>query len=486
MRYRLAACVVLALACAACEDDLETRPPAYPQPEPIGYTVPPSEPPDAPPLANAQGAPQAPPAEAAEAPPPIEPGADGEGAAQAPSAPNGVVIDDGTPAADAPAAPAGPDDAQVAEGAAYDDADPAALSDFRPTLDPYGTWVDDPNYGTVWVPSADVVGDDFAPYVSGGHWAYDDDYVWVSDYSWGWAPFHYGRWVYTGRSWGWIPGRRYAGAWVSWRYGVPGWDYVGWAPIGPTWCWRGGLAVGVRFAPRAPFAFVARNDLFAGPVRRSVVPQGPLLVGVSTHTRPWGGDVPPRGYRVSSGPPPGVLGIPTSSVVHTTPVDRGVMQARAFASPSSAVALGAHAPAPLPGRAWQARGTTTLTGTPSTEPSHFGGRLGAGFRGNAYSAPVRIGPGYGGAAPAYGGPVRGAYPVGGPARMASPGYVYRAPASAPAARSPNFAGRAAFPAGGARYSAPSGGSRSAPSGGFRGGGSYGGSRSGGGRGGGHR
>src|SRR3984957_14695181 len=78
------------------------------------------------------------------------------------------------------------------EGDSYADTDPSALTDYRSTLDPYGTWVDDPNYGTVWVPNADQVGSDFTPYVSAGHWTYDDedDYVWISDYAWGWAPFH--------------------------------------------------------------------------------------------------------------------------------------------------------------------------------------------------------------------------------------------------------------------------------------------------------
>jgi hypothetical protein len=80
----------------------------------------------------------------------------------------------------------------------YSDTDPSALTDFHSTLDPYGTWVDDPTYGTVWVPSSGVVGADFTPYVSAGHWVYDDEYIWVSDYSWGWAPFHYGRWTYMG------------------------------------------------------------------------------------------------------------------------------------------------------------------------------------------------------------------------------------------------------------------------------------------------
>ena len=127
---------------------------------------------------------------------------------------------------------------------------PSALSDFRSTLEPYGTWTDDPSYGTVWVPSPSVVGPDFTPYVSAGHWAYDSDYAWVSDYDWGWAPFHYGRWVYgPGMGWEWIPGRTYAGAWVSWRYGVDDWAYVGWAPLAPTWCWRGGVAVGIGFVP---------------------------------------------------------------------------------------------------------------------------------------------------------------------------------------------------------------------------------------------
>lgn len=41
--------------------------------------------------------------------------------------------------------------------------DPRALTDFRAPLEPYGTWVDDGTYGTVWVPRADVVGSDFAP-----------------------------------------------------------------------------------------------------------------------------------------------------------------------------------------------------------------------------------------------------------------------------------------------------------------------------------
>jgi hypothetical protein len=63
----------------------------------------------------------------------------------------------------------------------YADTDPAALTEFREPLAPYGTWVDDPTHGTVWVPHTEVVGNDFVPYQTAGHWTYDDEYVWVSD-----------------------------------------------------------------------------------------------------------------------------------------------------------------------------------------------------------------------------------------------------------------------------------------------------------------
>jgi len=55
--------------------------------------------------------------------------------------------------------------------------------------------------------------------------------TWVSDYSWGWAPFHYGRWYYDDYyGWTWIPGYEWAPAWVVWRSGG---GYYGWAPMAP-------------------------------------------------------------------------------------------------------------------------------------------------------------------------------------------------------------------------------------------------------------
>ncbi len=242
----------------------------------------------------------------------------------------------------------------------YVDTDPSALTEFRGTLDPYGTWYDDGTYGTVWVPSPTVVGADFAPYVTAGHWVYADDYVWVSDYDWGWAPFHYGRWVYiTGRGWAWIPGRRYAGAWVSWRVGNPGYGYVGWGPLAPTWYWRSGVAVGLSYYPPTPYTFCGVGDLFH-PVVHTRVVAGPAVQNIAGGTRVWTPAQPAVTGRTPAspgvglqpagaggrmmGPPPGTLGIQPQAVVPPPPGDRGLLRAQQFSRPATAVAAGGRPP----------------------------------------------------------------------------------------------------------------------------------------------
>ncbi len=188
----------------------------------------------------------------------------------------------------------------------YDDNDPSALKDFRGTLDPYGAWVDDTTYGTVWVPTTSVVGADFTPYATAGHWVYDDDWVWVSDYPWGWAPFHYGRWVFVGTlGWAWIPGRTYAGAWVVWRAGVPGWGYVGWAPTPPTWIWRYGRSAPLALRPRPPYVYVPHRNLLDHDVH-GFASRGPSAVRIERHTRELSRPpAPPRPPRMGpAGPHP--------------------------------------------------------------------------------------------------------------------------------------------------------------------------------------
>lgn len=169
----------------------------------------------------------------------------------------------------------------------YIDTDPSALSDFRDPLSPYGVWVEDSTYGTVWVPNGAVVGADFAPYQTGGHWAMtaDGDWLWVSDYEWGHIPFHYGRWVWiSGRGWSWIPGRVYAPAWVSWR--VSDYGYIGWAPLPPTWYWYGGSAVSLWVVPPAAFVFCPTTHVYHHHVTNYVVHDTHIIrrIGAHSHT----------------------------------------------------------------------------------------------------------------------------------------------------------------------------------------------------------
>jgi len=468
-------------------EEAQAREADYPQA--IGYTPVGTDSPATPPPPPPQQAALAPPASGPPGAPPPPPSAEGPGNWQS-----------------APPPPQGPPDGagaggQVAGGqddaGDYSDADPSALSDFRSTLDPYGNWVEDPTYGSVWVPSPSVVGDGFTPYASAGHWAYDDDYVWVSDYDWGWAPFHYGRWVYAGpMGWEWLPGRTYAGAWVSWRYGVGDWGYVGWAPLGPTWCWRGGVAVGMGFVPRAPYSFVGAHELFAPAVGGRLI-TGPQVSVVASHTQPF----VPASPRVSSslgmrfavgGPPLAALHIaPSAAVRVSAATNRGLAQAQAFARPGTAVALGAHGPQLAAPRAQASFPSTRLSGTVSSsrglvsapripayaasEPSHFGGRLGAGFAGDPASAPAPRA--YSGSGAAYGGASREAAPptYGGRPSGMSPGGAYRSYSPPSAA----YSGGASRASGAGGASAPTGGALHGASG-------SGVSRSGGGRGGGRR
>jgi hypothetical protein len=138
----------------------------------------------------------------------------------------------------------------------YDDGyDPQAAAQFEETLAPYGAWVDDDVYGRVWEPSAEVVGDDFSPYATGGHWLLSEyGWTWVSDYDWGWAPFHYGRWlVVADRGWCWMPGTLWGPAWVTWRAGG---GYVAWAPQAPR-----RMSVGSPLGPGSAWRFAAAADL---------------------------------------------------------------------------------------------------------------------------------------------------------------------------------------------------------------------------------
>ncbi len=112
-------------------------------------------------------------------------------------------------------------------------------------LDRHGRWEQNTEYGALWTPRTVVPG--WAPYAA-GHWAFVRPWgwTWVDDAPWGFAPFHYGRWVYYRNAWCWAPGTRvarpvYAPALVAWVGGprvnvsinIGGGPAVGWFPLAP-------------------------------------------------------------------------------------------------------------------------------------------------------------------------------------------------------------------------------------------------------------
>lgn len=128
------------------------------------------------------------------------------------------------------------------------------LQVFYDQLSPYGTWVHHNTYGYVFVPKVEA---GFTPYNTGGHWVLTEDgWTWVSDYKWGWAAFHYGRWHADAvHGWLWIPDTHWGPAWVAWRRSD---SYYGWAPLEPGIRIRTGFRTPV--IPEDRWVFVKHSD----------------------------------------------------------------------------------------------------------------------------------------------------------------------------------------------------------------------------------
>ena len=168
---------------------------------------------------------------------------------------------------------------------------------FHDRLAPYGTWINHRRWGAVWRPH---IRRGFHPYRDGGHWEDTADYgtVWVSDYSWGDIPFHYGRWFFDPEEgWVWIPGYVWGPAWVVWRAGA---GDVGWMPMPPMvnydgygdfpddWNgWYGYASFGYRESTFDGFwSFVNADDLYAPSVAYYVI--GPAYYpGIIRRTVGW-------------------------------------------------------------------------------------------------------------------------------------------------------------------------------------------------------
>ncbi len=123
-------------------------------------------------------------------------------------------------------------------------------------LDANGDWIPDSDYGPIWFPHN--VQADWEPYHN-GHWINRDPWgwVWVEDEPWGYAPFHYGRWVsYRGR-WGWVPGPReqhpvWSPALVVFAGGIQvgGVGVSAWFPLGPGEAYRPWYKCSPRYVDR--------------------------------------------------------------------------------------------------------------------------------------------------------------------------------------------------------------------------------------------
>ena len=134
---------------------------------------------------------------------------------------------------------------------------------FYDELAPYGTWVDDPQAGQVFVPE-DA---DYVPYTN-GHWEYTDlGFVWVSNVPFAYVTSHYGRWWYSSAfaRWEWVPDTTWAPSWVQWS--SAGDDY-GWAPMPPQFA----IDAGYR-APIAAWHFAPARHLVDADVARYYVPR---------------------------------------------------------------------------------------------------------------------------------------------------------------------------------------------------------------------
>ncbi len=115
-------------------------------------------------------------------------------------------------------------------------------------LDRHGRWDQHPDYGAIWIPFG--VGTDWVPYRD-GRWAWVRPWgwTWIDNAPWGFAPFHYGRWVEWRARWVWVPGAYvprpvFAPALVAWIDGPA--VGIGLRIGGPTFSW-------MPLAPWEPF-----------------------------------------------------------------------------------------------------------------------------------------------------------------------------------------------------------------------------------------
>ncbi len=194
------------------------------------------------------------------------------------------------------AAAALPARAQVSVSANVTVGGPVEVASFHERLGGYGHWTYVDGYGQVWAPNSMRAG--WRPY-SDGRWVLTEyGWTYVSDDPWGWAAYHYGNWVFAGGAgWVWIPGRVWAPAWVTWRYGG---GYAAWAPAPPI-----GYGYRVRVVEyNSPGWVVVQEAHFTQPIATFAVSAN-LSAGYVARAQPLAAPVAVTGgVAVNPGPHP--------------------------------------------------------------------------------------------------------------------------------------------------------------------------------------
>src|ERR1035437_8032047 len=212
-------------------------------------------------------------------------------------------------------------------------------------LDDNGDWNPDPGYGNVWYPHVSA---GWAPYRD-GHWAWIDPWgwTWVDDAPWGYAPFHYGRWLSIRGRWGWVPGPMevrpvYAPALVVFVGGGGGGfgGNVGWFPLGPREVYVPSYRVSRGYVNRVNVSNTTVNTTTVTNVYNTTIVNNNTTINNVTYAN-----------RNVSG---AVTAVPQRSFASAQPVSRSAVQlnAREIASapmnsrvavaPTSASVLGPH------------------------------------------------------------------------------------------------------------------------------------------------
>lgn len=212
-------------------------------------------------------------------------------------------------------------------------------------LDRYGRWEQHPQYGSVWTPRGVAAG--WAPYRDGRWvWVRPWGWTWVDAAPWGFAPFHYGRWMPWHARWVWVPGPYvarpvYAPALVVWIDGPAvgigirlGSVSLSWMPLAPWEVFRPAYRASPRYHARVDPPEWRRHRPPPGwrggiEYGRGGVPHGVTVVPVDVLRRPppaLGRPDPPRRGSPGHGherPPIGRAPDRTPDRTHDRTHDRG-------------------------------------------------------------------------------------------------------------------------------------------------------------------